>query len=136
MSLFSAQSTATEECKPTIPATQVISVVAGLLKPLAHNLRDSSTLAFYDIDTALVASATFPDNEVISIQDSDYSVQNDLLYVFGCPTGQVQRPDEHGFGHADAPELMAHLQAASCAGGRRPAFAKAVEGMGSHLGQF
>ena len=89
MSLFSAQSTATQECKPTMPASQVISVVAGLLKPLARNLRESSTLAFHDIDAALVASATFPDNEVISIQDSDCSVQNGLLYVFGCPTGQV-----------------------------------------------
>ena len=83
---------------------QVISVVAGLLKPLARNLRESSTLAFYDIDTALVASATFPGNEVVSIQDSDSSVQIGLLYVIGCPTGQVKRSVEHGVDHVDAPQ--------------------------------
>lgn len=64
------------------------TLIAGLLDPLDSGVRGNCKVAFYDIQTALIASEQLRD-EVLSVQDFQPSDISGVLFVVGVPTGQV-----------------------------------------------
>lgn len=86
---------------------QVSELISGLLRALDADIQGSCTLAFHDVDAALVASDLFS-NEVLSVQGFEAHNQAGILLIVGVPSGQVCSSAKSG-GSDQGQAAMSHV---------------------------